>query len=71
MELFWYQSLTLKEAEKNIIKTAMSFYRNNKAQTARALDISIRSLDYKWAEILEEEASAGNSPKSSSDTKVS
>lgn len=71
MDLIWYPSLTLAEAEKSIIKKAMRHFRNNKTQTARSLGIAIRTLDYKWADILQEEENAAKGPQTSAHSKVS
>lgn len=60
----WSPGVTLDMIEKQVIKKAFSFFRNNKTATAISLGISIRTLDNKLEiykkedEILEEETTA-------------
>ena len=46
----WFVGMTIKDAEKEIIKRALKFYDENKTQTARSLGIAIRTLDNKIKE---------------------
>jgi len=48
-DVFWSPGRTLEEIEKAVILEAIRFFRNNKTQTALALGIAIRTLDYKLA----------------------
>ncbi len=43
----WSPGVTLEQMERQVIETAYRFYKNNKSQTARALDIAIRTLETK------------------------
>lgn len=45
----WSPGLTLEHMEKMTILAALSFYHGNKTQTALALGIALRTLDYKLA----------------------
>lgn len=45
----WTPSMTLEDVEKEVIKEAFAFHRQNKTQTSIALGISIRTLDSKLA----------------------
>ena len=50
-QIFWSPGKTLATLEKETIAIAYSFYKNNKTQTAKALGISIRTLDAKLKDI--------------------
>lgn len=43
----WSPGVTLEQVEEQVIRHAYKFYQRNKSATARALDISIRTLDSK------------------------
>lgn len=43
----WQPGVTLDEIEKKIILAALRHYSGNKTKTADALNIAIRTLDYK------------------------
>lgn len=43
----WAPGITLEEVEKQVILSALRFYRNNKTQTANVLGISVRTVDHK------------------------
>lgn len=45
--MIWQPGRTLDDVEKDVICAALQFYQNNKTNTARALGIAIRTLDYK------------------------
>ena len=49
----WQPGLTIADVERQAIEAAMKFFRHNKTQTAKALDISIRTLDAKLAKYEE------------------
>jgi DNA-binding NtrC family response regulator len=42
--------MTLSEVEKEVIQSALKYFKNNKKQTSEALGIAIRTLDNKLAE---------------------
>ncbi len=46
-DILWQPGITLEEMEKKIILAALRHYSGNKTKTADALDIAIRTLDYK------------------------
>ena len=46
-EILWQPGITLDEMEKKIILAALRHYGGNKTKTANALDIAVRTLDYK------------------------
>ncbi len=50
----WEPGITLDDIEKEAILVAYKYYRNNKTQTAAALGIAIRTLDYKLARYAKE-----------------
>lgn len=63
LEINWQPGQTLEELEKQAILMAFRFFRGNKTQTARSLDIAIRTLDqklenYQNANKIKEEADA-------------
>ena len=45
--MIWIVGMTLEEVEIEVIKQALQFYGNNKAQVARVLNISYRGLEGK------------------------
>jgi len=45
--LTWSPGITLDQLERHAIEQAFRFYQGNKTQTARALDIAIRTLEVK------------------------
>jgi len=45
----WSPGMKLDDVEKEAILAAFQFYHKNKTQTAAALGIAIRTLDYKLA----------------------
>lgn len=47
----WSPGLTLKDVELNTIRYAFKYYKENKTSTAKALGISIRTLDGKLIEL--------------------
>lgn len=47
--LGWCPGMKLEDVEKETILAAFQFYHQNKTQTAAALGIAIRTLDYKLA----------------------
>lgn len=53
---FWQPGITLERSERQVIEQAMQFFQGNKTQTAKALDISIRTLDSKLAKYQKEDA---------------
>lgn len=61
--IVWSPGVTLEHVEQQVIERAYEHFRSNKTQTARALDISVRTLDerlekYEIARKQEEEAYA-------------
>lgn len=62
IELIWQPGMTLEDVEKRVILRAFSYFKENKTQTARSLNISVRTLDSKLAKYnppKEENASSG------------
>lgn len=49
----WCPGMTLEDTERETILAAFRFYRFNKTQTAAALSVAIRTLDYKIARYRE------------------
>lgn len=49
-DIIWQPGITLEQIEKQVILKAFAFFRQNKTQTANALDIAIRTLDHKLEE---------------------
>lgn len=45
--LIWHPNMSLEDAEKIVIISALKFFRGNKLATAQALKISPRGLDIK------------------------
>ncbi len=45
--VIWSPGMQLEELEKNVIFSALSFYKGNKTATAHSLGIAVRTLDYK------------------------
>lgn len=54
MNFSWQPGMTLAQMEKMAIQASMKFHNNNKAATARSLDICVRTLDTKLAEYAKE-----------------
>lgn len=52
----WQPGVTIADVEKATIFAALKFYQGNKTQTAKALDIAIRTLDNKLAQYEEEKS---------------
>ncbi len=50
----WKPGKTLEQMEKEVILSALIYHRKNKTQTAKALGIAIRTLDYKLAKYAKE-----------------
>lgn len=56
--IFWSPGVTLDTIEKLVICKAYQFYKQNKTATARALGISIKTLDNKFERYEKEDAMA-------------
>lgn len=52
-QISWQPGLTLKQMELMVVGSAIRFYKGNKSQTAKALDINIKTLDTRLDEIIE------------------
>jgi hypothetical protein len=61
--IFWSPGVTLDTIEKLVICKAYQFYRQNKTATARALGISIKTLDNKFERYEKEDAEATEAQK--------
>lgn len=57
-EVVWTIGVSLDDMEKNVILTALRYFRGNKTLTANALGISIRTIDNKLSKykMMAEEA---------------
>lgn len=53
-EILWTPGMTLEQIEKHVIQKAFIHYRENKTATAKALGISVRTLDTKLQQYAEE-----------------
>lgn len=56
--IFWSPGVTLDAIEKLVICKAYQFYKQNKTATAKALGISIKTLDNKFERYEKEDAEA-------------
>lgn len=56
--IVWSPGVTLDDIEKQVINKAYQFYQRNKAATARALGISVKTLDNKFERYADEDAAA-------------
>lgn len=53
MQVIWSPGMPLETATDQIIEAAYTFYKGNKTQTARSLNIAIRTLDNKLEKMEE------------------
>ena len=65
--IFWSPGVTLDAIEKLVICKAYQFYKQNKTATARALGISIKTLDNKFERYEKEDAEANEAMKNESE----
>lgn len=54
--LTWSPGMTLETIEKHAIEQAYKFYQGNKVQTARALDVAVRTLEAKLEKYKNDDA---------------
>jgi hypothetical protein len=54
--LTWSPGVTLEQIERHAIEQAYKFYQGNKVQTARALDIAVRTLETKLEKYRNDDA---------------
>lgn len=45
--IHWTPGMTMLDVEKQVIKAAINYFKNNKTQTAKSLGMSVRTLDTK------------------------
>jgi DNA-binding NtrC family response regulator len=57
--IFWTPGMTLDEMEKQVILAALRFYHGNKAKTAQALNVSVRTIHNKLEKYDQEATEAG------------
>lgn len=63
----WTPGMTLEDIKKQVILAALRHYGGNKTKTAEALDISVRTIDYKLEQYRSTKKGVRNEKKDTMD----
>lgn len=56
--IIWTPGVTLAEIERQVIEKSFAFYKGNKSATARALGVTVKTLDNKFERYASDDAAA-------------